>query len=106
LIIPYIVFGVFSWLVYDAIFGKWGGDLGIQMLRLLIATDEFRCNSVLWFLPAMFIVLLVAFVVDRLFKPSIKILCAIVIVDYIVTTCLLRRFVPWSIGERKNVLDK
>lgn len=24
----------------------------------------------------------------------------------IVTTCLLRRFVPWSIGERKNVLDK
>ena len=25
LIIPYIVFAVFSWLVYDAIFGKWGG---------------------------------------------------------------------------------
>ena len=83
LIIPYVVFGVFSWVVYDAIFGKWG-EIGIQMLRLLIATDDFRCNSVLWFLPAMFIVLLVAFVVDWLFSPSIKILCGIAVVDYIV----------------------
>lgn len=73
LVIPYLSFGVASWLIYDMMFGKWS-ELGMQMGRLIMAYDEFRCNSVLWFLPTMFIVILLGVASCRLVRTRMLIL--------------------------------
>ena len=67
LLLPYLVFGVFSWVVYDVMYNEFGG-FWLQMLRMVIAYDDFRCNSVLWFLPTMFLVVIVAFLSFKLIK--------------------------------------
>ena len=66
LLVPYFLFGLFSWLVYDVMYGKWC-DFGAQMWRMLIAQGDYTCNSVLWFLPTMFLVLAVALVMECIF---------------------------------------
>ena len=60
LLLPYLVFGVFSWVVYDVMYNDFG-SFWLQMLRMVIAYDDFRCNSVLWFLPTMFLVVITSF---------------------------------------------
>ena len=61
LLVPYIIFGVMSWVIYDAIYGTWG-EFGFQMASLIHGGncpngEGFKCNSVLWFPPVMFVVL-------------------------------------------------
>lgn len=61
LLVPYFVFAVISWMVYDAVFGAWPG-IGMQFLSVLHGGGwpngaGFKCNSVLWFPPVMFVVL-------------------------------------------------
>lgn len=80
LIVPYLSFGLLSWVVYDAMFCSWG-DFFSQMGRLLIAYDEFRCNSVLWFLPTMFGVLLLALIGDILIKKHWQMVIAVLVVS-------------------------
>lgn len=89
LLVPYFLFGLFSWLVYDVMYGKWC-DFGAQMWRMLIAQGDYTCNSVLWFLPTMFIVLAVAFVMECIFigapnrlSRSAKIIL-VAMVDYMI----------------------
>ena len=89
LLVPYFLFGLFSWLVYDAMYGKWC-DLSIQMWRMLIAQGNYTCNSVLWFLPTMFLVLAAALVMEYIFigvqnrlSRSAKIIL-VAIVDYMI----------------------
>lgn len=77
LLIPYFVFGLLSWLVYDAVFGRWE-DFGLQMWHLLIAKGDYTCNSVLWFLPTMFLVVLASFAIDCMIgKPQVASLAGI-----------------------------
>lgn len=89
LLVPYFLFGLFSWLVYDAMYGRWC-DFGIQMWRMLIAQGNYTCNSVLWFLPTMFLVLVVALVMEGVFigapnrlSRSAKIIL-VAMVDYMI----------------------
>lgn len=89
LLVPYFLFGLFSWMVYDAVHGKWS-DFGFQMWHMLIAQGDYTCNSVLWFLPTMFIVLAVAFVMECIFigapnrlSRSAKIIL-VAMVDYMI----------------------
>lgn len=86
LLVPYVCFGVLSVLAYlvmmngGALFasattgyyqGKGAGDLWQPFVSLLHAggwpnSEGFRCNSVLWFLPAMFSVTCFYWLVDRM----------------------------------------
>lgn len=70
LLLPYLVFGVFSWVVYDVMYNDFG-SFCFQMGRLLIAYDDFRCNSVLWFLPTMFLVVIAAFLSFKFIKKGL-----------------------------------
>jgi hypothetical protein len=56
-----MIFGVMSWAIYDAVYGTWG-EFGFQMASLIHGGnwpngEGFKCNSVLWFPPVMFVVL-------------------------------------------------
>ena len=73
LLLPYFVFGVFSWLVYDIMFDEFG-SFGMQLARLVIAYDDFRCNSVLWFLPTMFLVVCLSFLSIKLIRSRISLI--------------------------------
>ena len=89
LLVPYFLFGLFSWLVYDVMYG----DMVlfyVQIWRMLIAQGDYTCNSVLWFLPTMFLVLAVALVMECIFhrRPnrlsrSAKIIL-VAMVDYMI----------------------
>lgn len=61
LLVPYVVFAVLSWVVFDAVYGTWR-DAGWQFLSIAHGGNwpdgaGFKCNSVLWFPPVMFVVL-------------------------------------------------
>ena len=71
LLVPYFLFGVASWLVYDAMYHSWGA-IGGQMWQLLIAQGEYKCNSVLWFLPTMFMVMFVHLMLEKVILSRIK----------------------------------
>lgn len=78
LLLPYFAFGVFSWGVYDVMFNEFG-SFGLQMIRMVIAYDDFRCNSVLWFLPTMFLVVSFAFVSVKLIRSKVLLITAAVL---------------------------
>lgn len=81
LLVPYFVFGIASWLIYDMMYGKWS-EFGMQMVRLATANDEFRCNSVLWFLPTMFNVILLAVASSRLLRNR-KLIALVMAMDFL-----------------------
>lgn len=61
LLLPYVIFAVLSWMIYDAVYGAWR-DVGWQFVSILHGGNwpdgaGFKCNSVLWFPPVMFVVL-------------------------------------------------
>lgn len=61
LLVPYVVFAVLSWVVFDAVYGTWR-EAGWQFLSIVHGGNwpdgaGFKCNSVLWFPPVMFVVL-------------------------------------------------
>lgn len=78
LLLPYFAFGVFSWSVYDVMFNEFG-SFGLQMMRMVIAYDDFRCNSVLWFLPTMFLVVSLAFVSVKLIRSKVLLITGAVL---------------------------
>ena len=49
LMVPYLIFGVISWCIFDVMNGTWN-ELPRQMWHLIIADGQYKCNSVLWFL--------------------------------------------------------
>lgn len=70
LLVPYVIFGIVSWGIYDLVCGSWV-NVPQQFLSLLHAGhwprgEGFRCNSVLWFLPCMFVVVLAYWWLDRM----------------------------------------
>ena len=94
LLVPYFVFGVASWLVYDVMYHSWGA-IGGQMWQLLITQGEYKCNSVLWFLPTMFMVMfahlmLEKIILSRIQKREIAILAVVAFFDFIIFFFLLK----------------
>lgn len=88
LMVPYLIFGVISWCVFDVMNGTWN-ELPGQMRHLIIADGQYKCNSVLWFLPVMFTVLLFSLLFDSVFcRLSEKIvqvsIGGVVVIDFFV----------------------
>ena len=74
LLVPYFAFAVISWLVYDAVYGSWR-EIGMQLLSVVHGGGwpngaGFKCNSVLWFPPVMFVVLVAFRMASGMFRFS------------------------------------
>lgn len=105
LLVPYVCFGLFSWIVFDIVYGVVSLNVwGQQLLSLLHAGgwpngDGFRCNSVLWFLPCMYVVLCCYWWLDRFCKGSMAQLG--VVIALLISRWMLYRFdvhyLPWGI---------
>ena len=103
LLLPYAVFAIFSWIVYDAVYSEWDGVLG-QMLTTIMGGQDgksFKCNSVLWFPPAMFMTLICYRTVEASAKlrTTLKILLCLAL--WILRACVIKykvSFLPFGIN--------
>lgn len=120
LIVPYLIFGVLSVLVYHIVDGQaqlaanaadnyyvrlGGGGIMTSVISLVHGGgwpdgEGFRCNSVLWFLPCMFSVLCIYYWFDRIVAPMrIQVVVAFgLLIGYF----FLRKYVncsfPWGLS--------
>ena len=74
--------------------GTWNEFLQ-QMWHLLIADGHYKCNSVLWFLPVMYVVLVISKVIDwsvaKFWENRLRlVLVCVVVISYM--TCFLFRY--------------
>lgn len=103
LLVPYFVSAVISWLVYDAVYGSWR-ELGQQTLSILHAGKwpdgaGFKCNSVLWFPPVMFVVLVAFRLISSLIHSS-SLLPACLLLWFLRAMCYHYRWfldMPWGL---------
>ena len=103
LLLPYAVFAVFSWIVYDAVYSEWSGVVGQILTTIMGGQDgrSFKCNSVLWFPPAMFTTLVCFRAIESLTRSrnALKLLLCLVLL--LLRACVIKykvSFLPWGIN--------
>lgn len=102
LLVPYFVFGVLSIIIYAFVFGYdiwWQPVISLLHAGAWPAGAGFKANSVLWFLPCMFSVLMVYWWLDMLLPKKwqqLAILLALVLVQRELS--MSRYYLPWALG--------
>ena len=106
LLVPYFIFGVASAVIWLAMFPETRETPWRPFLSLLHGGGwpngmGFRCNSVLWFLPAMFMTVMAGRILEGLIRRNILIYVTLCIVLIPLTGITVRHFYtaywPWAL---------
>jgi len=102
LLMPYFIFGICSSAIYAVVYGYpfWYHPF----ISLIHAGkwpngEGFRCNSVLWFLPCMFLILSVYWIIDKMLKSKLGMLILMVGCFILNVQILYFRviYLPWGL---------